>query len=133
MPGRGRPSPSISAAAIASWSDATEEKLKYGNGLLGRTGRTYARLRFNAGPGGALEIPTLVDWSAWPEFATAYDLQHSVEVWQEEFDRLIEPVIFFPGETKLEPKLAPAITKGFDRWLAGEADPFTGSTLHEYD
>ena len=128
-----------SASATPSGLDEETFRRAFGGcdwavmGILGRTGRTYARLRFNAGPGGALEIPTAVDWSAWPEFATAYDLQHSVEVWQEEFDRLIEPVIFFPGETKLEPKLAPAINKGFDRWLAGEADPFTRSTLDEYD
>ena len=34
-------------------------------GILGRTGRTYARLRFQAGPGGSMEIPTAVDWTDW--------------------------------------------------------------------
>ncbi|CAN5530884.1 hypothetical protein BH11PLA2_BH11PLA2_46410 [soil metagenome] len=33
------------------------------------------------GPGCAMEIPTAVDWSAWPEFALSYDMQHSVDVW----------------------------------------------------
>jgi hypothetical protein len=31
--------------------------------VLGRTGKTYARLRFNVGPGGHGEIPVEVDWS----------------------------------------------------------------------
>jgi len=34
--------------------------------ILGRGGKTYARLRFNAGPGGSVEIPVQVDFS--PEF-----------------------------------------------------------------
>src|SRR5262249_46594867 len=33
--------------------------------ILSRTGETYARLRFNAGPGGALCIPVAVDWESW--------------------------------------------------------------------
>ena len=63
-------------------------------GILGRTGRNYARLRFNTGPGGALEIPTSVDWASWPEFAISYDLQESIDVWEEEFSRLIAPAVF---------------------------------------
>ena len=39
--------------------------------ILGRTGRTSARLRFNTGPGGSIELPTAVDWAAWPARATA--------------------------------------------------------------
>lgn len=31
--------------------------------ILARTGKTYARLRFNVGPGGAAEIPVEVDWT----------------------------------------------------------------------
>lgn len=34
--------------------------------ILGRTGNTYARLSFAAGPGGQLLLPTAVDWAAWP-------------------------------------------------------------------
>jgi len=31
--------------------------------ILARGGQTYARLRFNVGPGGEIEIPVAVDWS----------------------------------------------------------------------
>jgi len=35
--------------------------------ILGRTGTTSARLTFNTGPGGSLNLPVQVDWSEWPE------------------------------------------------------------------
>ena len=47
--------------------------------ILARGGQTYARLRFNVGPGGDLEIPTNVDFSL--PFAAS---QH--EAWQDEYD-----------------------------------------------
>ena len=34
--------------------------------IIGRTGKTYARLAFHSGPGAQLSVPTAVDWSAWP-------------------------------------------------------------------
>src|SRR4051794_26360119 len=37
--------------------------------ILGRTGNTYARLRFNAGPGGSLTLPVHVDWTDWTQVA----------------------------------------------------------------
>jgi hypothetical protein len=102
-------------------------------GILGRTGRTSARLRFNAGPGGAMEIPTSVDWSAWPEFAMSYDLQLSVDVWREEFDRLIEPVNFLQEVTKNDTKTINPFAAGLDHWRHGDYDPFLPRTLHEFD
>ena len=35
--------------------------------ILGRTGHSYARMAFSAGPGGQILLPVQVDWSAWPE------------------------------------------------------------------
>ncbi|MBL8794142.1 MAG: hypothetical protein JNM56_09570 [Planctomycetia bacterium] len=35
--------------------------------ILARSGQTYARLSFAAGPGGQLVLPTTVDWPAWPD------------------------------------------------------------------
>jgi proteasome lid subunit RPN8/RPN11 len=35
--------------------------------ILGRTGNTSARLTFNSGPSGSLNLPVCVDWSVWPE------------------------------------------------------------------
>src|SRR5437762_2980274 len=35
--------------------------------IMGRTGKTYARIRFSAGPAGSMLLPVLVDWAEWPE------------------------------------------------------------------
>ena len=35
--------------------------------ILARSGATYARVSFAAGPGGQITIPTTVDWPAWPD------------------------------------------------------------------
>jgi len=62
--------------------------------ILGRTGRTSARLRFNAGPGAAVEIPTLVDWSDWPQVAGDRDLPARIADWRREYDTLVEEIVF---------------------------------------
>jgi hypothetical protein len=62
-------------------------------GILARTGRTYARLRFRAGPGGAIDIHTGVDWSTWPAYAQSLDLFEDLDRWQSEYLRLVEPVV----------------------------------------
>ena len=94
--------------------------------ILGRTGRTSARLRFNAGPGGSLEIPTVVDWSQWPEFAVGDDLVMATGVWQQEFERLVKPVSLLQqlsAETAKTVKDTSPVAAGFDAWLFGD-DPF---------
>lgn len=50
--------------------------------ILARGGQTYARVRFNVGPGGNLEISTDVDFAL--PFAAS---QH--EAWQEEYDEIV--------------------------------------------
>jgi hypothetical protein len=61
-------------------------------GILGRTGRTYARLRFNAGPGTAIVIPSRVDWAGWP--ALVPELPQRLDDWQREYDAFVEVVEF---------------------------------------
>ena len=46
--------------------------------ILARQGQTYARLRFNVGPGGAIEIPVEVDYSR--PFSCS-----DMEVWEQEY------------------------------------------------
>jgi hypothetical protein len=61
--------------------------------ILGRTGQTYARLAFTAGPGGELLLPVQVDWSAWPEVLSAEPgrlQQQQVEQWQQEYAANVE-------------------------------------------
>ena len=65
-------------------------------GILGRTGKTYARLRFNAGPGIQRIIPVRVDWSLWPDVAS--DLPYRLDEWRREYETLVEKVEF-----RLEP------------------------------
>lgn len=62
--------------------------------ILGRTGRTYARLHFAAGPGGAIELPVAVDWSPWPNLATdpARPLTEVVADWRREYETLVTPL-----------------------------------------
>lgn len=55
--------------------------------ILGRTGLPYARLTFAAGPGGALLLPTVVDWSAWPAWLASHPggLDRQVQSWRDEY------------------------------------------------
>lgn len=60
--------------------------------ILGRTGRTSARLRFAAGPGAAVALRTAVDWAAWP---AAVDDPHRsladrLADWREEYAARVE-------------------------------------------
>ena len=61
--------------------------------ILSRTGRTYARLSFNAGPGGSTQLPVMIDWAAWPD--TLMDqverLPEVMEEWMNEFSQNIQP------------------------------------------
>jgi hypothetical protein len=62
--------------------------------IVGRTGRTYARLAFAAGPGGSVELEVAVDWATWPQFV----LERQAELpglfleWVVEFEREVQPV-----------------------------------------
>jgi proteasome lid subunit RPN8/RPN11 len=103
--------------------------------ILGRTGRTSARLKFNTGPGGAVEIPTVVDWAAWPAFAESGDLPRAVEQWRDEYDRFVHPVpvmpLLAPGEPSKARTISP-VAAGFDNWLFGDDPFFIPSYAHEH-
>jgi hypothetical protein len=62
--------------------------------IVSRTGRTYARLSFPAGPGGSVMLTVSVDWSAWPQLVCDGDIpwERRVEGWMEEFHANIRPV-----------------------------------------
>ena len=61
--------------------------------IVGRTHKTYARVSFGAGPGGAVMVPVNVDWEAWPRLL----LEHSAELsamsekWMDEYGQNIRP------------------------------------------
>lgn len=56
--------------------------------ILTRGGTTYARLRFNAGPGGQMLLPVEVDWAAWPTWLATHGdtLGTLVGRWPAEYD-----------------------------------------------
>jgi len=92
-------------------------------GILGKTGRVSARLRFAAGPGGALEIPCDVDWSLWPEYATSRHLADDVDLWLTEFAELVEPI---------RPFAASALSDSpFPEVPEWHFDPFPARSLYE--
>ena len=62
--------------------------------ILGRTGRTSARMQFNAGPRGAMSLRTSVDWSAWPGAAARTPLAERLAAWQEEYSAKVEVLSF---------------------------------------
>lgn len=87
--------------------------------ILARGGQSYARLRFNVGPGGSLTIPVRIDWSA--EFAGS---DHAA--WQAEYQANVqveEPRAQAPPQAKL-PLLTvrEAAAAIGSRWLDDEED-----------
>jgi hypothetical protein len=89
-------------------------------GILGRTGRTYARLRFSAGPGGAMVIPTAVEWADWPAYAQSPQFNVDLDQWQAEYDRLVEPVIPQPEGDFIPQTIADPFADGPFDWLDGD-------------
>jgi hypothetical protein len=89
-------------------------------GILGRTGRTYARLLFNAGPGGSMTIPTAVGWAGWPAYAQSSQFQFDLGTWQSEYDRLIELVIAQPEGGPFPSILVGPFADGPYDWLDGD-------------
>jgi proteasome lid subunit RPN8/RPN11 len=64
--------------------------------ILSRTSQTYARIKFQAGPGGSLELPVTVDWPAWPTLITLprLALDELTAGWRGEYETLVEPMTF---------------------------------------
>ena len=89
--------------------------------ILARGGQSYARLRFNVGPGGEMEIPVTVDYSR-PFPASEH------EAWWEEYLANVRPEVLDPGQVENMPHLSPAgLFEPFgadDDWLQGWPDLF---------
>ena len=84
------------SSVTPSWTDEDTFRRCFGScdwtvmAILGRTGRTYARLRFNAGPGTSVVIPTAVDWADWPDLACNEELSFRIDDWRREYASLVE-------------------------------------------
>lgn len=64
--------------------------------ILSRTGCTYARLAFAAGPGGSIKLPVSVDWEAWPQavLEAPKEIAELLTRWAVEFEQNVQPVSF---------------------------------------
>jgi proteasome lid subunit RPN8/RPN11 len=58
--------------------------------IISRTGETYARLAFNAGPGGRIHLPVEVDWDAWPQLIAMEGIGLFERAWMAEYERNID-------------------------------------------
>jgi len=77
--------------------------------VAARGGRTYARLRFTAGPGGEVTLPVAVDWAAWAQVVCDHgspgdtpSLAELTESWMDEYGTNVWPE-FEPLVTALRP------------------------------
>lgn len=63
--------------------------------IVSRTGRTYCRLSFSAGPGGSVLLPVRVDWAAWPDLLLehAEEFGSVFESWMDEYGSNIAPAM----------------------------------------
>jgi proteasome lid subunit RPN8/RPN11 len=63
--------------------------------ILSRTGQTYARLAFSAGPGGRLMLPVTVDWAALPGMLLEEqnELQWQVHNWWQEYEQNVHALL----------------------------------------
>ena len=61
--------------------------------ILARGGATYARLKFRAGPGGAVLLPIQIDWGSWPLCLDdpTLSVDSLVAYWQREYATNFDP------------------------------------------
>jgi hypothetical protein len=80
------------ASALPSQTDEETFTRRFGTcewavmAILSRTGQTYARLAFSAGPGAQMELPVAVHWEAFPEQLALTPGLHAIAAeWAEEY------------------------------------------------
>lgn len=81
------------ASAMPSMTDEDTFRSAFGlcdwsiMAIVSRTGSTYARLKFSAGPGANIRLGVRVDWSRWPEELACPTacLDTLIEDWQSEY------------------------------------------------
>jgi hypothetical protein len=101
--------------------------------ILAQNGESYARLRFNVGPGGELPIPVSVDYRRLFSASDhdAWKNEYAANVQEEEFfDRIVSPPLSDRGGRE-----NPFVPFGFDRdpdaWLDDWFGPFEELPLME--
>src|ERR1019366_6779272 len=105
----------MEAEAVADFSDRCVDRglLVFGSCdwavmfILGRTAKTFARLSFHVGPGGSVQLPVSVDWSAWPVILAdpQFSMATLLAEWQMEFatnihqwQEILQPALNAPAD-----------------------------------
>ncbi len=94
--------------------------------ILSRTGQTYGRLQFGAGPGGSMLVPVTVDWAAWPRALQQQGefLGEHVKLWQHEYDSNVFNIGSLRPPSRGSSSLEAEEWPPNDDWLQNESGPF---------
>jgi hypothetical protein len=79
--------------------------------ILSRTGQTYARLAFAAGPGAQIDLPVAVHWADWPY--QAVQLHTLIDAWKREYAAHVSPI---PLQRPLNPPKVESIAPRDPAW-----------------
>lgn len=98
--------------------------------ILGRTGRTYARLFVSGGPGAQVLLPVQVDWERWPEVAADPDhrLDDLIQDWLHEYMDNVQDSTWSIGTGNIpgEPSPMAGDLTDWDEAYFGAASEFWG-------
>jgi hypothetical protein len=93
------------SSANPSWTDEETFERAFGRCdwsvmfIISRSGQTYVRLRFAAGPRASLLLAVRVDWAAWANMLSDLGgdrLGELAEAWMDEYGQNIRPVFELP-------------------------------------
>jgi hypothetical protein len=97
--------------------------------ICSRTERTYARLRFFAGPGGEMLLPVEVDWASWPALVAAHGDQMPILLgdWAAEFAANVVPEVQQAFDLAPQPMPGGGAGDHLYHWYEGShEEPFPG-------
>ena len=82
-----------------------------------------------------MDLPTVVDWVAWPAFALDPDwpLSDRIAGWRREYEALVEPAPSNPSDSAgYDATLADFLDLSLRRPSSQPFDPFISGGLHEF-
>jgi len=99
--------------------------------ILSRAGRSYARLRVNAGPGASCRLRFQVDWESYPQELAEGWYEHCLEEWQQEYEQNVRVQSFTACmPTKLfnnpQPIMSADQLQELDGWYGDPSWSYTG-------
>jgi len=103
--------------------------------IVSRTGRTYCRLSFSAGPGGTVLLPVRIDWPAWPDvlLRQAVDLTKLCEGWIKEYGTNVEHILMRPPLPNPDRRPSCASDTALEEDVFGLFDPDADEVFAEHE